>query len=192
MSVRMSSEQVHTRLLIACIGNIFLGDDGFGVEVARRLTNRQYPDGVEVVDFGIRGVDLAYTLLDGCETLILVDAVSRGGPPGTLYLLEPEMPATGAERWEESGNAAVDAHSMDPVKVLAFARALGAQPRRVLLIGCEPERLAGDGEDVDLRMGLSEPVQVAVDEAVNMLDSLLDRLLAIPDGEAHEPAAFLA
>lgn len=182
MSTRMPTEQMHTRLLIACIGNIFLGDDGFGVEVARRLANRQYPDGVEVVDFGIRGVDLAYTLLDGCETLVLVDAVPRGGPPGTLYLLEPEMPATGAERWEESGSVAVDAHSMDPVKVLAFARALGAQPRRVLLIGCEPARLAGDGDDLDLRTGLSEPVRAAVDGAVNMIDTLLDRLLAIPDG----------
>lgn len=188
MSASAATGQKHSRILVACIGNIFLGDDGFGVEVARRLAGRQYPDGVEVVDFGIRGVDLAYTLLDGYETLVLVDAVPRGGAPGTLYLIEPEIPATGIEREEEMGGIAVDTHSMNPVKVLAFARTLGARPHRVLLIGCEPARLAGDGDDLNLHMGLSEPMQAVIDEAVSMIDSLLERLLAEPDGDKHEPA----
>lgn len=180
MSAQMFPEQLPRRVLIACIGNIFLGDDGFGVEVARRLAGRQYPDGVEVVDFGIRGVELAYTLLDGCETLVLVDAVPRGGAPGTLYLIEPELPLTGVD----TGGVAVDAHSMDPVKVLSFARTLGARPDRVLLVGCEPERGVGvgdgDGDDLAMRMGLSEPVRAAVDEAVTMIDALVERLLAAP------------
>ena len=183
MSAEMSPEPMHTpesapaHLLVACVGNIFLGDDGFGVEVARRLAGRRYPAGVEVVDFGIRGVELAYTLLDGCETLVLVDAVPRGGPPGTLYLIEPEMPKNGTTVREESGGVAVDAHNMDPMKVLAFARTLGAMPGRVLLVGCEPGQLAGKDDDLELRMGLSEPVRAALDEAVNMIDSLVDRLI---------------
>jgi hydrogenase maturation protease len=175
MSAESFSAPAPTRVLVACIGNIFLGDDGFGVEVARRLAGRQYPDGVEVVDFGIRGVELAYTLLDGCETLVLVDAVSRGGPPGTLYLIEPELPENGASQVAEPTGVAIDAHSMDPVKVLAFARTLGARPGRVLLVGCEPERLAGDGDDLHLRMGLSDLVLAAVDEAVTMVESVIER-----------------
>src|SRR5438270_10145755 len=90
------------RILIACIGNIFLGDDGFGVEVAQRLMNRQYPEGVQVTDFGIRGMDLAYTLLDDYDTLVLVDTVSRGGTPGTLYLIEPDLAGIDPEKGAEA------------------------------------------------------------------------------------------
>ena len=97
-SITSSSERTPERILIACIGNIFLGDDGFGVEVARRLMNRQYPEGVQVIDFGIRGMDLAYTLLDDYDTLVLVDAVPRGDPPGTLYLIEPDLTGIDPEK----------------------------------------------------------------------------------------------
>jgi len=170
------------RILIACIGNIFLGDDGFGVEVAQRLVNRKtkkYPEGVQVVDFGIRGIDLAYTLLDEYDTLVLVDAVSRGGPPGTLYLIEPDLTGIDPEKGVVAGRAAMDAHSMDPVKVLAFARTLGARPIHTLLVGCEPV-LFNESEDyAEMQMGLSEPVKAAIDEAVKMIDSLVDELLAM-------------
>lgn len=176
MSADTLPGQTAPRVLIACVGNVFLGDDGFGVEVARRLAGRVYPAGVAVVDFGIRGVELAYTLLDGCETLVLVDAIARGGAPGTLYLIEPELSARSGQA---AGGVVADAHSMDPARVLAFAWTLGARPGRVLLVGCEPASLAGDGDgdDLDLRMGLSEPVRAALDGAVEMIDALIEDLL---------------
>jgi len=165
-------------ILIACIGNIFLGDDGFGVEVAQRLMTKQYPEGMRVVDFGIRGIELAYTLLNDYDTLVLVDAVPRGGQPGTLYLIEPELSDISPEKGVEAGRAALDAHSMDPLKVLAFARTLGAQPIHTLLVGCEPAVFGNGEEYAEMQMGLSEPVQAAVDEAVKMIDSLIEDLLS--------------
>lgn len=174
----MSQEMAAKRILIACIGNIFLGDDGFGVEVARRLGNGRYPEGVQVVDFGIRGMELAYTLLDDYDALVLVDAVPRGGAPGTLYLIEPNTAGVTQEKGMAAGKAGMDAHSMDPVKVLAYARALGARPIRTLLVGCEPTS-AGDTYDYsEMQMGLSEPVLAAVDEAVQMIDSLVQKILS--------------
>jgi hydrogenase maturation protease len=176
--VSFPSECPSKCILIACIGNIFLGDDGFGVEVAQRLMSRKYPEGVQVVDFGIRGMEMAYTLLDDYDALVLVDATPRGGPPGTLYLIEPDLSGMSPEKGVEAGRVALDAHSMDPVKVLAFARTLGARPIRTLLVGCEPG-IAGAGEDYEeMQMGLSEPVQAAVDEAVKMIDSLVEKLVS--------------
>jgi len=167
------------RILIACIGNIFLGDDSFGVEVAQKLTSRKtrrYPEGVHVIDFGIRGIDLAYTLLDDYDALILVDAVSRGGAPGTLYLIEPDLAGIDHEKGVLAGRAAMEAHSMDPLKVLAFARTLGAQPIPTFLIGCEPIPLDDSEEHIAMQMELSEPVRSALEEAVKMIDSLVDEL----------------
>jgi len=169
------------RVLIACIGNIFLGDDGFGVEVAQRLMSRQtrqYPEGVQVADFGIRGMDLAYALLDDYDMLILVDAIPRGGSPGTLYLIEPDLSGMSPEKGVEAGRVALDNHSMDPVKVLAYARTLGAKPIHTLLVGCEPSPMS-DSDYSEMQMGLSEPVQAAVAEAVKMIDSLIDRAVPI-------------
>jgi hydrogenase maturation protease len=177
VSFTSPSERKSKRVLIACIGNIFLGDDGFGVEVAQRLMNRkamQYPEGVKIVDFGIRGIELAYTLLDDYDTLVLVDAVPRGGQPGTLYLIEPDLANISAEKGVEAGRAALDAHSMDPVKVLAYARTLGARPIHTLLVGCEPAE-CGSEDYTEMQMGLSEPVQAAVDEAIKMIDSLVEK-----------------
>lgn len=168
------------RILIACIGNVFMGDDGFGVEVAQRLMNRKarpFPEGIQIVDFGIRGFDLAYTLLDEYDILVLVDAVPRGGTPGTLYLIEPDLAGMTPENGMESARVGLDAHSMDPVKVLAYARTLGARPIRTLLVGCEPSVISGNEDYMDLQMGLSEPVQAAVDDAVKMIDSLVEQLL---------------
>ena len=145
------------RILIAGIGNIFLGDDAFGVEVAQRLGRRALPDAVRVVDFGIRGLDLVYTLLDGYDAVILVDAVPRGGPPEPADL-----------------NLFVQMHALDPAKVLRLAAALGGQVRRLLLVGCEPGAAA---EVEDMSMGLSAPVRAAVDEAVSLIESLVTKLL---------------
>jgi hydrogenase maturation protease len=159
------------RILVAGVGNIFMGDDGFGVEVVRRLADRPMPAGVRVVDFGIRGLDLTYALLDAYDAVILVDAVPRGEPPGTLYVLEPE-PA------EDSGDMpAMEGHNLDPAKVLRFAAALGGRVKRMLVVGCEPEPLA---EADDMRMGLSEAVGAAVDEAVAMVESLVADIIAKP------------
>ena len=158
------------RVLIACVGNIFLGDDAFGVEVARRLSSRELPGEVRVVDFGIRGLDLTYALLDGYEAVILVDATPRGGTPGTLYVLEPDvngLPGPGAA-------CLVEGHSMDPVKVLSVVGAMGGKVERLLLVGCEPST-SDDPEE--MRDGLSEPVLAALDEAVVLIESLAARLL---------------
>jgi hydrogenase maturation protease len=166
------------RILVAGIGNIFLGDDGFGVEVARRLAQRALPDGVQVVDFGIRGMDLAYALLEDYDAVILVDAAPRGEKPGTLYLIEPPMDPDGA--------VALDTHGMDPVKVLALARALGARPTRTWLVACEPGRLVdgGDcGDYADVLVELSAPVQAAVEEAVTMVESLVEDISGVKGGE---------
>jgi hydrogenase maturation protease len=162
------------RILIAGIGNIFLGDDGFGVEVVRRLADREWPEGVQVKDFGIRGMDLAYALQDEYELVVFVDATPRGGEPGTVYLIEPEV--------EDDGNVSLDTHGMDPVKVIKLSRALGARPTRTLVVGCEPQVVLG-GEDYDeMLMELSEPVRAAVDEAVKLVESLVEE----PGGDGGE------
>jgi len=169
------------RILVACVGNIFLGDDGFGVEVARRLLNRQdnpFPENVQVIDFGIRGLDLAFTLLDGYDVLVIVDAVARGGLPGTLYVIEPDLGEMTPEQGMEAARVGLDAHSMDPAKVLAYARTLGAVPLSTVIVGCEPASIAENQGEMDLQMGLSAPVQAAVAEAVSVIDSLVAQLLA--------------
>jgi hydrogenase maturation protease len=154
------------RILVAGIGNVFLGDDGFGVALAGRLARHEPRAGVEVVDFGIRGMDLAYALLDGYDAAVLLDATPRGERPGTLYVIEPEV---------DDGEVALDAHGMDPVKVLALARALGGSPPRTLVVGCEPQiRMSPDDEDIVAV--LSEPVRAALDEGAKLVESLLDDL----------------
>lgn len=162
------------RILVAGIGNIFLGDDGFGVEVARRLMGRALPAGVEVVDFGIRGLDLAFALQDGYDTVVLVDAAPRGGEPGTLYVIEPEE--------EDGGDVVLETHGMDPVKVLRLARAMGGVPTRMLVVGCEPRSPTGDDPDAEMQMGLSAPVAGAVGEAVKLVESLVEGLAAPVSG----------
>src|SRR5689334_8572384 len=112
------------RILVAGIGNIFLGDDAFGVEVAQRLARRAWPEGVRVVDFGIRGLDLAYALLDGYDAAILVDAAPRGGPPGSLYVIEPSEGGPAGQD-EVGAGTLIEGHGMDPVKVLRLVAALG-------------------------------------------------------------------
>jgi hydrogenase maturation protease len=142
------------KILVAGVGNIFLGDDGFVVEVAQSLSKRQMPETVTVKDFGIRGFDLAYALLDPWDGVIIVDALPRGEAPGTLYVIEPDR--SGA------GEADINPHSMDPVRVLNLAASMGTISARVLVVGCEPNDF---GDELEGRMGLSSPVQAAVEEA---------------------------
>jgi hydrogenase maturation protease len=165
-------------VLIAGIGNIFLGDDAFGVEVAQRLASRKLPERVKVVDFGIRGFDLAYTLLDGFDVTILVDACPRGGAPGTLYVIEPDVNVS-AEDGAEAGQATVDAHSMNPMNVIRMAKSMGGELKRILLVGCEPLTLGPE----EGAMGLSEPVASMVEEAANRIESLVE---TIQRGESPE------
>jgi len=150
------------KVLVAGVGNIFLGDDGFGVEVASRLEREQLPPGVRVHDFGIGGVHLAFELLDGYDVAILVDAMPRGGEPGTVYVIEPEVDGRTSE-------GLVDAHGLEPEAVLALLERLGGGVDRVLIVGCEPAT-------VDEGMGLSTPVAGAVDEAVGVVHSLIAAL----------------
>jgi hydrogenase maturation protease len=165
---------VGARVLVAGIGNVFLGDDGFGVALADRLGRRALPAGVEVVDYGIRGMDLAYALHDGWDAVLLLDAMPRGRPPGTLSVIEPDL---------DDVPVGVDAHAMDPVRVLGLARALGGDLPRVLVVGCEPLTvMRGDEEDVVA--AVSEPVRAALDEGVRLVESLLDELTS--EGQPKE------
>ena len=153
------------RVLVAGIGNIFLGDDAFGVEVVQNLARRPWPERVHVVDFGIRGFDLAYALLDGYDAAILVDALPRGEAPGTLYVVEPDLTELNG-----SDSVQIETHSMDPVKVLRLAHAMGDLPDQILVVGCEPAALDPDEGGY---MGLSTPVEAALDEAMQLVESLV-------------------
>jgi hydrogenase maturation protease len=167
------------RILIACVGNIFLGDDGFGVEVARRLAGRMLPPEVLVKDFGIRGLDLAYALMDRYELTILVDACQRGRAPGTVYLIEsdPNDPSL-----LHSNPGEMSAHGMNPLNALRMAKSMGVEAGRLMIVGCEPADL---GPEEDGKLGLSETVLAAVDEAIGMIDNLIAGTL---HGEAVEAA----
>jgi len=153
------------RVLVAGIGNVFFGDDGFGVEVARRLCERPQPPGVDVVDFGIRGLDLTYALLDGYAAAVLVDALPRGGVPGTLYVIEPVI--------EAPESPSLDTHGMDPTKVLKLASAMGGRLPVLRIVGCEPAPLDEAGE---MTMGLSAAAAAAATEAVQVVEALVAEL----------------
>ena len=157
------------RILVAGVGNIFLGDDAFGSEVARRLMRRALPAEVQVNDYGTCSYDLAYAMLEGYEATILVDATSQGQSPGTVYLIEPDL-----NELEKMDRAVADGHSMNPVSVLQMVRSLGCRPRRLYLVGCEPAALGND----DGVIGLSESVQAAVPRAIEMVESLISDLLS--------------
>lgn len=165
------------RILVAGIGNIFMGDDAFGSEVARLLAAREWPAEVRVVDFGIRGFDLAFALLDGHETTILIDATPRGGAPGTLYTIEPDL----HDLNEVDAPEMVETHGMNPMKVLAMVKSMGGEFQHILLVGCEPSPLESEEEGA---MGLSEPVQAAVPRAVELIGSLVARTLAAVDTQS--------
>jgi hydrogenase maturation protease len=150
-----------TRTLVAGVGNIFLGDDAFGCEVIRLMAGRPVPAGVEVKDFGIRGVHLVYDLLDGCDLFVLVDAAPRGEAPGTVSVIEVEVPEP-----DPSSGPVMDAHDLTPDAIFAMLGSLGGRPGRSLLVACEPA-------DVGAGMGLSGPVQEALPHAVRTVEEII-------------------
>jgi hydrogenase maturation protease len=156
------------RILVAGIGNIFLGDDGFGVEVIRRLGSHSFPEDVHVADFGIRGFDLAYALQDGYETVILVDAYPHGQAPGTVSLVEPDL-----SNLDAGPQSAVETHGMNPLNVLRMASAMNGSLGKILLVGCEPATFGPE----EGQLGLSDQVDAAVDEAVSMVVSSVEKLV---------------
>ncbi|HWF19353.1 MAG TPA: hydrogenase maturation protease [Verrucomicrobiae bacterium] len=157
------------RILIAGIGNIFQGDDAFGVETVRRLSELPLPEGVRVVDFGIRSYDLAYAIMEGYDIVILVDATPRGEVPGTVYLMELEWGSAG-----QFGSEGANAHGLNPVAVLQMVQSLGGKSGgRIYLVGCEPAVLETENGE----LGLSPAVQAAVPEAIQLIQSLLNNLI---------------
>ena len=166
------------RVLVAGLGNIFLGDDGFGAEVARRLATASLPDWVQVADYGTSGMHLMYDLADGFDTVILIDAASRGGEPGAVYLLELDPADHRAAQGDaEPGSPVspfIDAHGMQPDVVLDMLGVLGGQTHRILVVGCEPA-------STDYGIGLTEPVAAAVDTAVTMVTDLVSASTARPE-----------
>jgi hydrogenase maturation protease len=170
-------------VLVAGIGNVFLGDDGFGVEVVRRVAPARLPAGVVVADYGIRGMHLAYELLDGrFDTLVLVDAVPLGEAPGTVALLEVDLDERAAAR-PDGGVPVADAHGMDPESVLRLLHDLGGSVDRVLVVGCQPA-------SVDEGMELSDAVAGAVDEAVALVVDTVGHL--VRDRAPDPPPALSA
>ena len=162
------------RVLIAGIGNVFLGDDGFGVEVAWKLAGRPLPDGVVVADVGVRALHLAFQLLDKPDVLLVIDAVDRGERPGTLFVIEPRI--------EPAAGRVADAHSMNLETVVAALRGLGGEVPPILLVGCQPE-FVGD------RMGLTPVVERAVPRAVALVERTIVRTIEGRNDDAAVGAA---
>ncbi len=171
------------RILIAGIGNIFLGDDAFGVEVAQRLATHTMPDGVRVVDFGIRGFDLAYALMDDYEAAIFVDTMARGEAPGTLSVIEPDLAAL-----PNPDAQGIAMHSIDPFSVLVLMKTLGGTPPPIYVVGCEPLTFGPD----EGQMGLSAPVQASIETAISMIRALVDRLCAASVGTGRREGQALS
>jgi hydrogenase maturation protease len=158
------------RILVAGIGNIFLGDDGFGCEVARALATMDVSREAKVIDYGIRGIDLAYALIEPYDVVIFVDAIARGGRPGSVYLLQP----VNSEK-DLDGGTALDPHAMDPMHLMAMARSLGEIGAEIYIVGCEPHDF---GDELEGRMELSTVVRAAVPEAAQMVVELIDGIHA--------------
>jgi hydrogenase maturation protease len=167
------------RVLVACVGNIFLQDDGFGVSVAAALRRRALPDDVRVEDYGIRAVHLVYELLDGYDVLVLVDTVSQQeGPPGTLYVIEPDLPPRDPDA-DVLPQVMLDAHDLSPGGVMSLVPTLGGSVDRILVVGCQPERV-GEG------IGLSPTAQAAVEPAADLVTAVVGRELAALDDRDPE------
>ena len=154
-------------ILVAAVGNLWLGDDGFGSAVAKGLRERELSGDVAIADFGTGGLDLAYEVMRGYDALVLVDVSRQGGEPGTLYVMEvgPDSVKAGIE-----DGAKIDPHGMDPQTVLRFVRATGGWPGRVIVVACEPEQV----EEVGI--GLTPRVEAAVERAVALVAETVEEL----------------
>ena len=164
----MSTVTAKKQILVAAVGNLWLRDDGFGAEVAKRLEERELPSGVHVFDFGTGGLNLAYEVMRGYDALILVDVSRQGGEPGTLYVREVDQDSIGGAI--EDGDV-IDPHGMDPQTVLRFVKAVGGWPGKVVVVACEPAQVE------EMGFGLSEPVDAAVGRAVEVVSKTVDELL---------------
>ena len=158
------------RILIAGVGNLLRGDDGFGVAVAHALAEKYKSSDVRVFEAGIAGIALVQELMSGYDALIVADAIDRSEAPGTVYLIEPETPDIDSIEPAALHNSLVDSHYAEPSKVLLLAKALGVLPERVLMIGCQPGGLDELGDN------LSRPVKAAVKIAVKRIESLIEEL----------------
>ncbi len=160
------------KVLVAGVGNLLRGDDGFGVEVARRLLpGNDLPSGVKVIEAGISGISLVQELMQGYDACIIIDAIKRNGSPGTLYLIKPEFPDLDSVGLEQHRDFLADMHFTEPSKALILAKALGVLPRKVLIVGCQPAIYD------ELGIGLSEPVQRAVHRTIEQLADFIQELL---------------
>lgn len=157
----------HPRILVAGMGNVLRLDDGFGVEAAAQLAKSDLPDGVRVVEAGISGISLVQELLTGYDTLILLDAVDRGGDPGTIYVLEPTIDDLGSYEPSARSDFLADMHYATPQRVLILAKALGVLPPRVLIVGCQVTTCD------DLGTELSVPVRAGIQPALATVNRLL-------------------
>lgn len=171
-----------TSILIAGIGNVFKGDDAFGVEVVKRLAGHALPVQVDVVDFGINGIDLIYALSDRYDAALLVDTTQRGGAPGTLYVIEPELPT---DTEADPADLTLTPHELDPAKVLRMVSAMDGRCRKIVLLGCEP---ADFGDEWEGKMGLTEPVAAAVEEAIGLIELQIGKWFTEPTEAFRQPA----
>jgi hydrogenase maturation protease len=176
------SQPAAGRTLVAGVGNIFQRDDAFGVEVVRLLAERPgppEPPGVQIRDFGIRGVHLVYDLLDGCDLFVLVDAAARGAEPGTVTVLEVEPRTAPADGGDSAAAPVIDAHGLTPDAIFALLASLGGRPGRSLVVACEPA-------DTSPGMGLSDPVQAALPHAVAAVEEILHEQRTLGENGARD------
>lgn len=168
------------RILVAGLGNLFRGDDAFGSEVARRLMTRDLPSNVRVFDFGTRGYDFAFALAQGYRSVLIVDSVSRGAVPGTLFVIQPEQD----ELEQLCGDGFCDpSHDVNPMTAIRLASKLCKDLPHLVLVGCEPMDL---GDEVEGSVGLSVPVAAAIEPAADRVVSLLDELCRMPQRSFSE------
>ena len=156
-----------TKILIAGMGNVLRRDDGYGVEVARRLTQHALPAGVKVIEIGIGGIHLVQELMDGYDMLLVIDALERGSQPGTTHVLQAEVPDLDTWPETERQDFLADMHYTTPSKALILAKALGVLPAKVFIVGCQPADAA------DMGMGLSDPVERAITTTVRQIENII-------------------
>jgi hydrogenase maturation protease len=166
----MNQEKALSKILVAGMGNVLRGDDGFGVEVVKTLQAESLPKSVDVIEVGIAGMSLVQKLLEGYDVLIIVDTARRGGSPGTIYVIEPEVAKVSLDTLNmKLLNYLADGHYVEPSKVLALASGLGILPKKVLIVGCEP------AIQEEFNIGLTEAVREAANRAIALVLDLVSK-----------------